>query len=198
MMVKLQFLYRNWQSLPKLLTDIGLKITPHELLSTYPEKVIDDVRNLSAASLVKDHGFYDQDAARRKLEETLRVLGEVSSYTLSHFNEAARDTQPSENLYRSLVRSFILEKNARIMSFNYDTMLDEAVFHGFTRTWHYGGMTISGINGYPVAKGQDGDLILIKPLWFFTLLDLPVVQAGLCQLVLDLPPHRSKLSGFRQ
>ena len=162
-MVKLQFLYRNWQSLPKLLTDIGLKITPHELLSTYPEKVIDDVRNLSAASLVKDHGFYDQDAARRKLEETLRVLGEIYFYTLSHFNEAARDIQPSENLYRSLVRSFILEKNARIMSFNYDTMLDEAVFHGFTRTWHYGGMTISGINGYPVAKGQDGDLILIKP-----------------------------------
>lgn len=162
-MVKLQFLYRNWQSLLNLLTEIGLTMTPHELLSTYPEKVIDDVRKLSAASLVKNNGLYDKDTAHRKLEETLRVLREIYFYTLSHFNEEARNVQPLDNLYRNLVASFILEKNARIISFNYDTMLDEAVFHGFTRTWHYGGMTISGINGYPVAKGRDGDLILIKP-----------------------------------
>lgn len=66
-------------------------------------------------------------------------------------------------LYTQLVRSFILDKNAQIITFNYDTMLDEAIFTHFTRSWKYGGMTVAGINGYPVATGSPADLILIKP-----------------------------------
>lgn len=162
-MAKIQYLWNSWKRLPTLLEEIGLSLTPDQLISKYPEQLIAEVRNITPLSLVKHHGFYDRTFARRKLDETLETLQDIYFYTLSEYNQAAHTNFANNNLYSKLVESFILEKNARVISFNYDTMLDEAIFNYFTRSWHYGGMTVAGINGYPVSRGAKSDLVLIKP-----------------------------------
>lgn len=162
-MAKIQYLWNSWKSLPILLEEIGFSLTPDQLISKYPEELIAEVRKIDSKSLVKNRGFYDRDYARRKLDETLETIRDIYFYTLSEYNQAANAKFGNSNLYTQLVKSFILEKNARVISFNYDTMLDEAIFNHFTRSWHYGGMTIAGINGYPVSRGTKSDLVLIKP-----------------------------------
>jgi len=59
---------------------------------------------------------------------------------------------------------FPFERHSRIISFNYDTMLDESLFKHCTSSWSYDDIPVLGINGYPVAPpGVEADLLYIKP-----------------------------------
>ena len=51
----------------------------------------------------------------------------------------------------------------QVISFNYDTALDEAFFWHFTKSWEYGGLDLAGVNGHPVGPGVKADVIFIKP-----------------------------------
>jgi hypothetical protein len=161
-----QELFRLWLDLQKKLSRIGLNLSTEELLRTYPEVLIEQIRSLNTDDLVRNRLAYDEAESQRNIEDAKQTVQAIYFFTLSRFNDDAREAtrqKPNESLYVKLVRSFILERNARIVTFNYDTMLDEAIFMHFTRSWKYGGVKVAGINGYPVAKGIPADLSLIKP-----------------------------------
>lgn len=164
--VPIRDLFRLWVEVLKKLRSIGINLTPEELLAAYPEDLINRVREVDPAALVRDKLAYDEEGARLQIAGTQQALQQIYFFTLSRINDNAREATrqtPTSALYTQLVRCFILDMNARIITFNYDTMLDEAIFTHFTRSWKYGGMTVAGINGYPVATGSPADLILIKP-----------------------------------
>lgn len=95
------------------------------------------------------------------------------------FNEQARTKALSEadaSCYEQLVKSFIFEMNSRIISFNYDTILDEALFRRFAKTWAYERIHLAGINSYPVAPGAEADLLYIKPHGSLNMLVCPNCQ----------------------
>lgn len=164
--VPIQELFRQWIGIQEKLRKIGFSKTTKELLETYPEDLINQIRQVDPHDLVNVRLAYDVDGARRQIADAQAAVHDIYFFTLSRINDDAREAtrqKPVDALYAQLVRSFILEKNARIITFNYDTMLDEAIFTHFTRSWRYGGMTVAGINGYPVATGTSADLVLIKP-----------------------------------
>lgn len=164
--IPIQDLFCLWLKLPGALEAVGLKFTPEELLKTNPEDLIHRVRQLKLSALVREGSAYDLDAAKRKIADVRGAVQDIYFFTLSLLNDRVRErlrSTPNDSLFTRLVRSFILEKNARVITFNYDTQLDEAIFTHFTRSWKYGGVTVSGINGYPVSTGAEADLLLIKP-----------------------------------
>jgi hypothetical protein len=164
--VPIQDLFRLWVGVQEKLRGIGFNLTTQDLLKVYPEDLINRIRQVDPDDLVRDSLADDVAAARRKIVDAQEDVQHIYFFTLSRINDEAREAtrqKPADALYTQLVRSFILEKNARIITFNYDTMLDEAIFTHFTRAWKYGGMTVAGINGYPVATGTPADLVLIKP-----------------------------------
>jgi NAD-dependent SIR2 family protein deacetylase len=162
----IRVLYELWMKLPERLQDIGLSISCNELISSYPEVLIQRVRSISPHQLRRDKELLDDNSARLLINDALTIITQVYFQTLSHFNESARGgirDKRLRSLYVQLVRGFALENNCRIIAFNYDTMLDEAVFEHFTRSWQYGGIQVAGFNGYPVARGNKADLVIIKP-----------------------------------
>jgi hypothetical protein len=162
----IQDLYDLWCDLPTALMAIGVDTTPEILVKKYPEELINEVRAIDIEKLKVEKNFCDLHTARIRKERVLEMLQRIYFLTLSHFNDLARENirdKKSVSLYNQFVRSFILDKNAKIISFNYDTMLDESLFSLFTKTWEYGGVDIAGMNGYPVSRGKPADLMYIKP-----------------------------------
>ena len=152
-LVEYQYLLREWEHLPQLLCNAELTLTPGQLLATNPEDLIDIIRKLPP---VRDPQGYQA----KSREKAISSIQTIYFHTLSHFNEHARkDVEGGKrSLYSDFVRAIDIEAGHRIISFNYDTALDEAFFWNFTRSWVFQGVKLAGINGLPVGQGVNGHL----------------------------------------
>jgi hypothetical protein len=179
-LVRLQYLVRELKALKKRLADVGITPATGELLGIAPEELIRQIRELKAQDIQSKIGRgRDLEQVQFDIQKAQECVSLIYFYALSEFNEAARSkvTQDSTNsCYDQLVRSFVFEKDSRIISFNYDTMLDESLFWRFTKAWAYERIHLAAINGYPVSAGAEADLLYIKPHGSLNMLVCPNCQ----------------------
>lgn len=179
-LVRLQYLVRELKALKKRLADVGITPATGELLGIAPEELIRQIRELKAQDIQSKIGRgRDLEQIQFDIQKAQECVSLIYFYALSEFNEAARAklTQDSTNsCYDQLVRSFVFEKGSRIISFNYDTMLDESLFWRFTKAWAYERIHLAAINGYPVSAGAEADLLYIKPHGSLNMLVCPNCQ----------------------
>jgi hypothetical protein len=165
--VRLQYLHRELRELRPRLAEAGIHLVTEDLLNIPPEDLIQQIRNLDANQIYQTNAKgRDVDRIKLDLQAAIECVRKIYFYALSEFNERARslvETNIGNSCYDQLVRAFAFEHNSRIISFNYDTMLDESLFNRCTSSWAYDGIPVHGINGYPVAPGDDPDLYYIKP-----------------------------------
>jgi len=178
--VRLQYLLRELKELRGHLDAVGISLTTDELLIVEPENLIDRIRKIDPNELydkaAKGRDIEAIEADIRSAQDCVRL---IYFYALSEFNELARAKATvnwQDSCYESLVRAFVFEKNSRIISFNYDTVLDEALFSRFTRSWAYERIHLAAINGYPVTAGAEADLLYIKPHGSLNMLVCPNCQ----------------------
>lgn len=159
--------------LPKKLHLIGINITEDAILDTPPEDILRLIRSVPK---VVEPESYRSAKHRRGLIKLHKndiasaedCLNRIYFAGLSVFNERARslsDEHWTNSCYNQLVRNFFLGDNTRVISFNYDTMLDEAIFRQYPGRWQYEGIQVVAINGNPIKqrKKRRNDLLLIKP-----------------------------------
>lgn len=178
--VRLQHLVRHLKELRGRLAEVDISLTTDELLNIEPENLIDRIRK------IEPHDIYNRVARGRDIERieldilaALECVRLIYFYSLSEFNEKARAQVTlnwQDSCYENLVRAFLFEKNSRIISFNYDTVLDEALFWRFTKSWSYERIHLAAINGYPVTSGAEADLLYIKPHGSLNMLVCPNCQ----------------------
>lgn len=178
--VRLQHLVRQLKELRGRLAEVGISLSTGELLNIEPENLIDRIRKINP------HDLYDTAARGRDIERIEMDIQAAQDcvrliyfYALSEFNEKARATVAEKwqnSCYENLLRAFLFEKNSRIISFNYDTVLDEALFWRFTKSWAYERIHLAAINGYPVSPGAEADLMYIKPHGSLNMLVCPNCQ----------------------
>lgn len=178
--VRLQYLLRELKKLRGRLDAVGISMTTEELLDIAPENLIDQIRNIDANELyIKAAKGRDIEAIQADIRSAQECVSLIYFYALSEFNEMARAKVTEhwqDSCYENLVRAFAFEKNSRIISFNYDTVLDEALFRRFTRSWAYERIHLAAINGYPVTAGAEADLMYIKPHGSLNMLVCPNCQ----------------------
>ena len=108
---------------------MGISLTTDDLLNIEPENLIDRIRNIDPNDLYsRDARGRDIEGIQSDIQAAQECVRLIYFYSLSEFNEKARArvTQDwQESCYENLVRAFLFEKNSRIISFNYDTVLDE-------------------------------------------------------------------------
>jgi hypothetical protein len=145
-----------------------------------PEDLLRQIRQLDPADVLSRIGrggnLRQVETGIREAEDCVRL---IYFYALSEFNDRARrtiDENTDASCYEQLVKAFIFETNARVISFNYDTVLDESLFRRFTSCWAYEGIHLAGINAYPVSSGAEADLLLIKPHGSLNMLVCPNCQ----------------------
>lgn len=165
--VRLQYLHRELRGLRPRLTEVGMDLDTEELLDIPPEILIQQIRDIDANQLcATDARGRDVERVELDLQAAIECVQRIYFYALSEFNEQARrlvEEDIHNSCYDQLVRAFAFEHNSRVISFNYDTMLDESLFNRCTSSWAYDGIPVYGINGYPVSPGDDPDLSYIKP-----------------------------------
>jgi|GEM_PF-7052264 len=165
--VRLQYLIRQLKELRGRLDAVGISMTTDDLLNIEPENLIGRIRNIDPKALyASDAKGRDVETIEADIRKAQRCVVLAYFYALSEFNEMARGRVTrnwQDSCYENLVRAFIFEKNSRIISFNYDTVLDESLFWRFTRSWAYERIHLASINGYPVTAGAEADLLYIKP-----------------------------------
>lgn len=178
--VRLQYLLRQLKELRGRLDAVGISLATDELLNIEPENLIERIRKIDPnelyAKAAKGRDIEAIEADIRSAQECVRL---IYFYALSEFNEMARAKVTAnwqDSCYENLVRAFVFEKNSRIISFNYDTVLDEALFWRFTKTWAYERIHLAAINGYPVTAGAEADLMFIKPHGSLNMLVCPNCQ----------------------
>ncbi len=178
--VRLQYLIGQLKELRGRLADVDISMTTDELLNIEPENLIDKIRKINSRDLYvkaargRDIKRIDLDV--RAAENCVRL---IYFYALSEFNEKARAKVAGnweDSCYENLMRAYLFDKNSRIISFNYDTVLDEAFFWRFTKSWAYERIQLAGINGYPVTAGAEADLLYIKPHGSLNMLVCPNCQ----------------------
>lgn len=178
--VRLQYLVRHLKELRGRLAEVGISLTTDELMDIEPENLIDRIRKINPTDLyakaARGRDIERIELGIRAAQECVRL---IYFYALSEFNEKARAnvaTNWQDSCYENLLRAFLFEKNSRIISFNYDTVLDEALFWRFTRSWAYERIHLAAINGYPVTSGAEADLMYIKPHGSLNMLVCPNCQ----------------------
>lgn len=178
--VRLQHLLRQLKELRGRLDAVDISMTTDELLKVEPENLIDRIRKIDPNDLYgKAAKGRDIEAIEMDIRSAQECVRLIYFYALSEFNEMARAKVKSnwqDSCYENLVRAFLFEKNSRIISFNYDTVLDEALFWRFTRSWAYERIHLAAINGYPVTAGAEADLMYIKPHGSLNMLVCPNCQ----------------------
>ncbi len=178
--VRLQYLLGELKSLKGRLADVGITLSTADLLGIAPEELIRQIRELKPLDVQKKVGRgKDLERVQLDIQKAQECVGLIYFYALSEFNERARSSvaeQWENSCYEHLVRSFVFEKSSRIISFNYDTMLDESFFCRFTKTWGYERIHLAAINGYPVTAGAEADLLYIKPHGSLNMLVCPNCQ----------------------
>jgi hypothetical protein len=179
-LVRLQNLMRQIAALRERLSAVGITPETAALLDTPPEDLLQQIQQLDPADVLsrigKGRSLQQVEMDISRAEECVTL---IYFYALSEFNDRARhaiDGDADGSCYEQLVKAFIFETNARIISFNYDTVLDEALFRRFTRSWAYELIHLAGINGYPVSSGAEPDLLFIKPHGSLNMLVCPNCQ----------------------
>ena len=178
--VRLQHLLRELGKLKKVLSNVGIEPATSELLDIAPENLIRQLRELDPDEVQRSIGRgRDIEEVQLDIQRAQECIQLIYFYALSEFNERARGivlADPDNSCYEQLVRAFQFEKNSRVLSFNYDTVLDEVLFRRFTKTWAYERIHLAGINGYPVSAGAEADLLFIKPHGSLNMLVCPNCQ----------------------
>ena len=140
-----------------------LKTNPEEII-----KAIDDLQPSSRHTRWPKGSFTSlKDKMRENAEKTY-------FYILSEFNtdNSIRERNPYRDLvclHRGPDRGHwrFFETKTKIISFNYDTLLDEALSKYHLRFWNYEGIRLSAINGISVSAGlrdiSASTVSLIKP-----------------------------------
>lgn len=165
--VRLQHLRRELGELRHRLADAEIQLPTAELLDIPPENLIQNIRDVDPNHVYSTSPRgRDVDRIEMDLAAAQECVRRIYFYALSEFNERSRQLAESDidtSCYDQLVRAFTFERDSRVISFNYDTMLDESLFRRCTSSWAYDGISVAGINGYPVSPGEDADMKYIKP-----------------------------------
>lgn len=165
--VRLQHLWNELVELRGRLADVEIILPTSDLLDIPPENLIQKIRDIDPDHIYETaRRGRDIETIKLDLDSALDCIRRIYFYALSEFNEQSRRLTHHDidaSCYDQLVRTFTLERNSRVISFNYDTMLDESLFRRCTTSWAYDGVPVTGINGYPVSPGEEADLLYIKP-----------------------------------
>ncbi len=165
--IRFQHLTKELGRLRCVLNNIGIELPTQELLDTEPENLIDRIRTADANKILSEQSNgRDVDKIRRDILEAQECVRRIYFYSLSEFNDQIREqarVNTVDSCYDQLIKSMLMDSDSRIISFNYDTVLDESLFENFTGTWAYERLHLAAINGHPVSSGPEGDLMLIKP-----------------------------------
>ena len=188
--VRLQYLIKELKQLRKRLVAIGISMPTEDLLDIEPENLIDQIRQITPQSLSSSGRSIE--GAKADLHAAQECVRLIYFYALSEFNDKARaDVKENwqKSCYDDLVSAFLFKENSRIISFNYDTVLDEALFWRFTRSWAYERIHLAAINGYPVSAGAEADLLYIKPHGSLNMLVCPNCQRTQIQWFAKVVPR---------